>query len=444
MANTKTNAALTLVDLFAGCGGLSLGFEKAGFEPVAVAELNNSARATYLANRCGTHDFLRKELRIDAGEFAGAIDLNRHLVSVADVARLAGPHLDALKRSAARLPRKGIDVIAGGPPCQGFSGIGYRRTHRLEKREIPSNHLYRQMIRVIDEVQPRAFVFENVRGILSARWSASGEEKEVWRDIREAFGKKLGGKYRIAWSLVQARTYGVPQNRPRVLLIGVRRDLVPSSIGAKEEDAVAIGFLPQALSGTKAPDLIDVIGDLCDPLWYPHQQITRTQRYPHPATTEYQLEMRAERLGGAVRPKGSPVWEHEYSNHSPRVIERFQALLSNDRDTIERLRTRKFSQRVLPRHWGPRGPTMTVTSLPDDYVHYEQPRSFTVREWARLQGFPDWYAFEGPRTTGGERRAGNPSEGNWAREVPKYTQIGNAVPVKLAEVVARNLRRLIE
>ncbi|QNP47047.1 DNA cytosine methyltransferase [Sphingomonas sediminicola] len=87
---------------------------------------------------------------------------------------------------------------------------------------------------------------------------------------------------------------------------------------------------------------------------------------------------------------------------------------------------------------------MTATSLPDDYVHYAQPRSLTVREWARLQTFPDWYRFEGKRTTGGLRRAGNPREGNFDREVPKYTQIGNAVPVRLAERVGEHFRRILE
>ena len=98
------------------------------------------------------------------------------------------------------------------------------------------------------------------------------------------------------------------------------------------------------------------------------------------------------------------------------------------------LKTNKFAQRLLFPEWLDKknGPNITVTSLPDDFVHYEQPRILTVREWARLQTFPDWYVFRGPRTTGGRRRAGTPSKDNWDREVPRYTQIGNAVPVRLA------------
>ena len=89
------------------------------------------------------------------------------------------------------------------------------------------------------------------------------------------------------------------------------------------------------------------------------------------------------------------------------------------------------------------GPTITATSLPDDYVHYSLPRVPTVREWARLQTFPDWYQFSGKRTTGGRRRAGDPSAGDWARDLPKYTQIGNAVPVALAHAVGNHLREII-
>ena len=110
-------------------------------------------------------------------------------------------------------------------------------------------------------------------------------------------------------------------------------------------------------------------------------------------------------------------------------------MIKNSGAIPSHLKTKKFAQRVLPAKWGKDGPMITATSLADDYVHFCQPRTLTVREWARLQGFPDYYEFSGARTTGGLRRAGNPREGNFARELPKYTQIGNAVPVPLAKAV---------
>ena len=104
---------------------------------------------------------------------------------------------------------------------------------------------------------------------------------------------------------------------------------------------------------------------------------------------------------------------------------------------------KKFSQRLLPERWDENGPNITVTGSTEDIIHFSQPRILTVREWARLQGFPDWYQFAGPRTTGGRRRAGDPSKGDWTRDLPKYTQIGNAVPVKLATEIGTHLKKLI-
>ena len=118
-------------------------------------------------------------------------------------------------------------------------------------------------------------------------------------------------------------------------------------------------------------------------------------------------------------------------------------MLAHDGKIHESMKTKKFAQRVLPAKWDEKGPSITATSLPDDYVHFSQPRTLTVREWARLQGFPDYYRFAGSRTTGGIRRAGNPREGNFARELPKYTQIGNAVPVFLAKAVGEHFAKII-
>jgi DNA (cytosine-5)-methyltransferase 1 len=142
-------------------------------------------------------------------------------------------------------------------------------------------------------------------------------------------------------------------------------------------------------------------------------------------------------------PKGTPLTEHEYSDHAPYIREKFAHMIRNDGEIPERFRTKKFAQRVFPKEWGYDGPNITATSLPEDYVHYRQERSPTVREWARIQTFPDWYVFKGPRTTGGRRRAGDPSKGIWTRDVPRYTQIGNAVPVLLAEAIGKHLASLL-
>ena len=138
-----------------------------------------------------------------------------------------------------------------------------------------------------------------------------------------------------------------------------------------------------------------------------------------------------------------PLTEHEYSKHLQNIIEKFTYMIQHEGQIPEKFKTKKFAQRVLPRTWKNGQPSITATSLPDDYVHFEQPRILTVREWARLQMFPDWYQFAGKRTTGGTRRAGNPLENNFDREVPKYTQIGNAVPVQMAYYVGRHFLNLL-
>jgi DNA (cytosine-5)-methyltransferase 1 len=134
----------------------------------------------------------------------------------------------------------------------------------------------------------------------------------------------------------------------------------------------------------------------------------------------------------------------EYSSHSDAVTRKFEYMLRNQGKIPDEMRTKKFAQRLLPKRWGDDGPSITATSLADDYVHFSQPRVLTVREWARLQTFPDWYGFAGKRTTGGRRRAGDPAKGDWTRDVPKYTQIGNAVPVALAACVGAHLKDLIQ
>ena len=440
--STGSRTKRPMIDLFAGCGGLSLGFEHAGFTPILVNELNDDARATYLANR---------------PHLVGSKPFNEQPeLWSSDVKELTPDRLDQVSAHlnsmglGIRLGTGGnVDVLAGGPPCQGYSGIGHRRSYSVEKAFLPSNQLYERMASVVEHVQPRIFLFENVKGLLSSRWTADGNSGEIWNDVFGRF-QRLGDEfgYQVRWKLVLAKDYGVPQNRPRVLIVGIRNDVAEKLHGALHpqahlEDAVLCGFLPPY--GEKAPDLEDALGDLED------KQISQrlregdfhgglaTKVYLRPAVTAWQKYFRPNELGQAMQ----PLLEQDYSKHSPIVVAKFDAMLKNGGIIPEKFKTKKFAQRLLPRTWGNAGPSITACSLADDYVHYSQPRSLTVREWARLQTFPDTYVFKGKRTTGGVRRAGNPREGNFEREVPKYTQIGNAVPVKLAEAIGKHFDYLL-
>jgi DNA (cytosine-5)-methyltransferase 1 len=413
------------VDLFAGCGGLSLGLENAGFHPIFVNELNKDAMESYLINRENIEPRLRQsEFHIN--------DVKKLVTSKGRVKKL----IDDIKSEYKVDCLKGeLDLVVGGPPCQGFSGIGHRRSYSVDKEQQPSNHLFQDMAWVVSKLRPKLFLFENVKGLLSAKWTPLGNKGEIFEDVLSAF-KSIKG-YRVEYALVRAKDYGAPQNRPRVLVVGVRED-IDISAWDRLSTGIANGFLP-APTGD-APDLLDLLGDLVDPSI---GNGGSTLTYPASATNKHQKALRKSR-DGLVAKKGSPVSEHDYSSHSPKVLEKFNFMHSNNGVIPKHLKTKKFAQRLLPARWGEGGPTITATSLPDDYVHFAQPRILSVREWARLQGFPDWYQFSGSRTTGGIRRAGNPREGNFDRELPKYTQIGNAVPVYLAEKVGLHFREILK
>ena len=212
----------------------------------------------------------------------------------------------------------------------------------------------------------------------------------------------------------------------------------------RKDDAITAGLLPKQ---QKVPyiNLEDLLGDLIDPKYKPGGE---TNTYPTAPTKQIQKILRQTRDGASVMGKGSVLEEHKYSNHSPRIQKKFQYMIDTGKNNNELemdMKTKKFSQRVLPATWkNGSGPWITATSLPDDYVHFQQARSLTVREWARLQMFPDWYKFAGKRTTGGIRRAGIPGENIHERELPKYTQIGNAVPVKLAEAIGKHFLKILK
>jgi len=409
----------TFIDLFAGCGGLSLGMEKAGFFPLYVNELNKDALETYLINRDIEYPHLR-DPKFHSQDIKKCINAKFFKSLKANLKEKFGTSK--------------VDLICGGPPCQGFSGIGIRRSYSVEKEQLPSNHLFQDMSYFIHKMQPKIFLFENVEGLLSAKWNKDGDKGEIFKEVLASFQSLKG--YTVKYKLVYAKDYGVPQNRPRILIIGIKSKIFQGF--SKEIDAVEGGFLPEVIGGY--PHLEEVFSDILDSEF---EYGGSTETYPSEAKTYWQKEIRTSPLGKIFK-KGDLITEQEYSNHNLRTQAKFQAMINNKGVIPVEFKTKKFSQRLLPKKWGNKGPSITITSLADDYVHYAQARAPTVRECARMQTFPDWYKFTGKRTTGGIRRAGNPRDNNFDREVPKFTQIGNAVPVELARNVGVHLKKIIK
>ncbi len=415
---------LTFIDLFAGCGGLSLGLEQAGFFPLYVNELNKDALETYLINRDKHYPHLRNKFY--------SKDIKNVIYEKKFFTQLFKDLNDAFERDFAEHT---VDVVAGGPPCQGFSGIGIRRSYSVDKEQLPSNHLFQDMAFFVHKVKPKIFLFENVQGLMRSKWTSGGKKGEIFDEVLETFRKIPN--YDVKYKLVYAKDYGVPQNRPRVLVIGVRKDLNIKVI--EDNDALENGFLPKPTNDY--PNIEDVFSDLIDNKF---EYGGTTKNYPSDPKNYWQEDIRKKFRSNKTFLKGDSLTEHKYSNHSDKIREKFSYMIKNKGEIPENFKTKKFAQRLLPRKWDDKGPTITATSLPDDFVHYSQARSPTVREWARLQTFPDWYQFAGKRTTGGIRRAGNPRESIFEREVPKYTQIGNAVPVKLAFEIGKHFSKLLK
>ena len=184
-----------MIDLFAGCGGLSLGLEMAGFEPVFVNELDHGAMASYLDNRA---------------EYPALAEPRGNSNDIFEVTGKPGELHALVGHVRSHLAVKDLDLVVGGPPCQGYSGIGHRRTFtgsasstsrrttctaRWPSSSWPSSR--------------KMFLFENVKGLLSSRWTPDGEKGEIWEDVRQTFEQIEG--YDVRPQLVQAKWYGVPR-----------------------------------------------------------------------------------------------------------------------------------------------------------------------------------------------------------------------------------------
>jgi DNA (cytosine-5)-methyltransferase 1 len=402
------------IDLFAGCGGFSLGFCHAGWQGTFAIERDPAAFKTFSRN------FL------EGAEVSNLFDwpdwLPKKNLDIRRVLREYGAELLKMRGS--------IDAIIGGPPCQGFSFAGHRR--RTDSR----NQLFRAYMEFVKIVRPRFVLIENVRGISIEH----GKKERLRRGPgRPAvpFSKRIVKALKELQyivdepELIHASEFGVPQRRPRVFFFAYLKTAVPAAIDfygtlrSNRRD-----FLQQrSLPLTRPVHVEEALSDLllqhgtvaCEDKSSPKgfdQGIYGLRESPYQSL-----------LRNGHRP-GSPAQSHRFAKHRTETTKRFAKIQVQCRKGVQ-LHARDREELDISKHVVVplKGDQVghTLTTLPDDYIHYSEPRILTVREYARLQSFPDEFEFDGPFTSGGDRRK---------KTCPRYTQIGNAVPPLLGEALA--------
>lgn len=367
-------SSLNCVDLFAGAGGFSLGFENAGFNILAATDYHEMAQKTYQHNL--GHPFLQSD--------------------IAELSSDVGPLL-----STGGVSTSDIDIITGGPPCKGFSTAGIYNPGDWR------NSLLYHYIQVVEQLKPRVIVLENVTG---AKSIAEGKYVSDLLSITRELG------YNTRMLELNAADYGVPQLRERLFFIGYRGDHPVSRPPQTHAGSTGQQRLGSSIIDRNYVTTQEAISDL-DFL----RAGESASVYQKPPESEYQRVLRDDHEG--------PLYNHEAPDHSKIVRERYKTIQEGGTmdDLPPRLQTDKHTMMKFDRS----KPANTITTLPEDFVHYERARIPTVRELARLQSFPDWFEFMGPRTTGGPQRVGS---------LPQYSQVGNAVPPLLAEAIAHHIK----
>ncbi len=398
----------TYIDLFAGCGGLSLGLHQSGWKGLFAIEKSPDAFKTL------KHNLIDKRNHFDWPEWLPETNLE-----IDNVLKTYKTELDALKGK--------VDLVAGGPPCQGFSMAGRRNENDTR------NNLVKSYIKFISIVKPKVIFFENVKGFTQEFKKNIDKGKKYSNYVVDAL--KRNGYY-VKGELVNFGDYGIPQKRTRFILVGVRNDLENVTKLSAESFFSQIKENRHAfLSGkdlTINTNLQDAISDLLKSNGLKESPDTKSFQagtYSEVNST-YQTLMRE----GVVQ---SIADSHRFPKHRPDIIEKFDVIIKTckknkdiDAKTRERFNIKKHT--IIPLDENDKSPT--ITTLPDDYIHYSEPRILTVREYARIQSFPDWYEFKGKYTTGGKLRT---------QEVPRYSQIGNAIPPLFSEQSGLVIKQLI-
>lgn len=393
------------IDAFAGCGGLSLGLMQAGLKGLFAIEKDGFAFATLRHNLMDCDGINR---------FAWPEWLEQKPCSIED---LLVNYKDALVALRGK-----VDVLAGGPPCQGFSSAGRRRA------DDPRNRLFKSYVELVRLVEPRIVLMENVKGFTMSFGGQEGIDNYA-SSLREL----LSERYRVHEQLVDLSMFGVPQQRVRYILIALHPSFGDIDPFKHIEERVG-GFL-RSLRLHAPVSSWSAISDL---------ETGKAGVRSSTETSGFNETVPAGRITSYQKLMGEGadvVTDLRLARHAREIAQRFAEIIdrchaegrlntSISAETRQRYGLKKMALRVLD----PDRPSPTITSMPDDLLHYSEPRTLTVRENARLQSFPDWFAFKGKYTTGGHLRR---------LEVPRFTQVANAVPPLAARAIGETLLAII-
>ena len=402
----------SFIDLFAGCGGLSLGLSSAGWQGIFAIEKSSDAFETLEHNLCGRQGY----------GFTWPEWLPCKAMTTSEL--IEGFRTELLSM------RGGVDMIAGGPPCQGFSFAGRRNS------DDPRNKLKDEYTAIVDLVRPKYLLFENVKGF-SAPFKDSNQKLHSDQVVDTLTNFDWGG-YHVFSQILKASIFGVPQPRARFILIAVRKDLCDTMkspfVGIEN---FAEQFRTKRKLNGREISVAEAISDL-EVLACGTSQSVDTAGFseidysPERSNTPYQKLMRR---GSSKRKRLNSV---RLARHRPETISRFVDVLKSCPKGVtlpKEFRERYGIKKQCFTPLDPNKMSRTITTLPDDLLHYSEPRILTVRENARIQSFPDFFEFRGKYTTGGARRK---------EECPRYTQVGNAVPPLMAEALGIRIAQISE
>ncbi len=411
--NPLQNKKNLYIDLFSGCGGLSLGLGNAGWNGLFAVEKDSMAFSTF------KHNLIDGE----NSHFSWPSWLPKQATTIQD---LLANHFDSL------LDLKGkVTLIAGGPPCQGFSLAGRRNA------KDPRNKLSDEYIRMVEIIEPKYILLENVRGFNSSFKSVDDEGKRQPHSmIVKSKLERLG--YNVFTSFLCSADFGVPQKRTRFIMVGVKKNPMNNNLINPFDtlSELRMVFLKKKNLPMEHVKVSDAIGDLLvsnnEVIHHSGSEENGFKKidYVQPKNLSKYLSFIRNDMG-SKKPNSLRL-----ARHKPATIEKFKLIqeicnpgigLNDEMRSI--IGTKKQAITVL----NPNKPSKTLTTLPDDLLHYCEPRILTVREMARIQSFPDSFDILGKYTTGGNRRT---------QECPRYTQVGNAVPPLLGEVLGDLINKI--